>query len=169
MVEKRIVSVGIVFKIVSVESICYRHTLIGFKTYLCTDGSNDIQSDICVLFELDGVILAFTDDDLQIAQLNILGYFKAEGEDAMVRMDVAQASRPVWYMDAKAVVPADSEGDVEEVVHVRVPVAKLRRDSADIVNIPVTYVAPLFSHAVHEMYVVKWKQVSMSLPQYRST
>ena len=79
-------------------------------------------------------------------------YFKAEGEDAMVRLDDAQASRPVWYMDAKAVVPADSEGDVEEVVHVRVPVAKLRRDYADIVNIPVTYVAPLFSHAVHEMY-----------------
>ena len=79
-------------------------------------------------------------------------YFKAEGEDAMVRLDDAQASRPVWYMDAKAVVPADSEGEVEEVVHIRVPVSKLRRDYADIVNIPVTYVAPLFSHAVHEMY-----------------
>ena len=79
-------------------------------------------------------------------------YFVAEGEDAMPRLDDAQASRPVWYMDAKAVVPADSEGAVEEVVHIRVPVAKLRRDYADIVNIPVTYVAPLFSHAVHEMY-----------------
>ena len=79
-------------------------------------------------------------------------YFIAEGEDPMVRLDDAQSSRPVWYMDAKAVVPADSDGDVEEVVHIRVPVSKLRKDYSDIVNIPVTYVAPLFSHAVHEMY-----------------
>lgn len=79
-------------------------------------------------------------------------HFKAEGEDAMPRLDDAQASRPVWYMDAKAVVPADYAGDMEEVVHIRVPVAKLRKEYSDIVNIPVTYIAPLFSHAVHEMY-----------------
>lgn len=79
-------------------------------------------------------------------------YFKAEGEDAMPRLDDAQASRPVWYMDAKAVVPAPSDEPLEEVVHIRVPVAKLRKEYADIVNIPVTYIAPLFSHAVHEMY-----------------
>lgn len=79
-------------------------------------------------------------------------YFKAEGEDAMSRLDDAQASRPIWYMDAKAVVPAENDEPVEEVVHIRVPVAKLRKEYADIVNIPVTYIAPLFSHAVHEMY-----------------
>ena len=79
-------------------------------------------------------------------------YFKAEGEDAMPRLDDAQASRPVWYMDAKAVVPSACDEPVEEVVHIRIPVAKLRKEYADIVNIPVTYIAPLFSHAVHEMY-----------------
>ena len=79
-------------------------------------------------------------------------YFKAEGEDAMPRLDDAQASRPVWYMDARAVVPAAHDEPLEEVVHIRVPVAKLRKEYADIVNIPVTYIAPLFSHAVHEMY-----------------
>lgn len=79
-------------------------------------------------------------------------YFKAEGEDAMPRLDDAQASRPVWYMDAKAVVPSDHDGPVEEVAHIRVPVAKLRKEYSDIVNIPVTYIAPLFSHAVHEMF-----------------
>ena len=79
-------------------------------------------------------------------------YFRAEGEDAMSRLDDAQASRPIWYMDAKAVVPAENDEPVEEVVHIRVPVAKLRKEYADIVNIPVTYIAPLFSHAVHEMY-----------------
>lgn len=79
-------------------------------------------------------------------------YFKAEGEDAMPRLDDAQASRPVWFMDAKAVVPASADGLIEEVAHIRVPVAKLRKEYSDIVNIPVTYIAPLFSHAVHEMY-----------------
>ena len=79
-------------------------------------------------------------------------YFKAEGEDAMQRLDDAQASRPVWYMDAKAVVPAESDEAEETVVHIRVPVSKLRKEYADIVNIPVTYIAPLFSHAVHEMF-----------------
>ena len=79
-------------------------------------------------------------------------YFRAEGEDAMPRLDDAQASRPVWYMDARAVVPAAYDEPVEEVVHIRVPVAKLRKEYSDIVNIPVTYIAPLFSHAVHEMY-----------------
>jgi hypothetical protein len=79
-------------------------------------------------------------------------YFKAEGEDAMPRIDDAQSSRPVWYMDAKAVVPASCNEPLEEVVHIRVPVSKLRKEYSDIVNIPVTYIAPLFSHAVHEMY-----------------
>ena len=78
-------------------------------------------------------------------------FFKAEGDDAMMRLEDVPASRPVWYMDAKAVVPADSDNVEEEVVHIRVPVAKLRKEYSDIVNIPVTYIAPLFSHAVHEL------------------
>ena len=103
-------------------------------------------------------------------------YFKAEGDDAMQRLDDVQASRPVWYMDAKAVVPANSDECEEEVVHIRVPVAKLRKEYADIVNIPVTYIAPLFSHAVHELvggemetgeYVVASVQVNLR-PYYPS-
>ena len=40
-------------------------------------------------------------------------YFKAEGEDAMPRLDDAQSSRPVWYMDARAVVPAAHDEPLE--------------------------------------------------------
>ena len=103
-------------------------------------------------------------------------YFKAEGEDAMERLEDVQASRPVWYMDAKAVVPEASDETEEEVVHIRVPVAKLRKEYSDIVNIPVTYIAPLFSHAVHELvagemesgeYVVASVQVNLR-PYYPS-
>ena len=34
----------------------------------------------------------------------------------------------------------------------RVPVAKLKKDYLDLANIPVTYVAPMLSHAVHEIF-----------------
>ena len=103
-------------------------------------------------------------------------YFKAEADDAMVHLEDVQASRPVWYMDAKAVVPESADALEEEVVHIRVPVSKLRKDYSDIVNIPVTYIAPLFSHAVHELvagemesgeYVVASVQVNLR-PYYPS-
>ena len=103
-------------------------------------------------------------------------YFKAEGDDAMIRLEDVSASRPIWYMDAKAVVPANADEDEEEVVHIRVPVTKLRKEYSDIVNIPVTYIAPLFSHAVHELiggemetgeYVVASVQVNLR-PYYPS-
>lgn len=102
--------------------------------------------------------------------------FKAEGEDAMVRLDDLPASRPVWYMDAKATVPSAADESVEEVVHLRIPAAKLRKEHSDIVNIPVTYIAPLFSHAVYEIaggnmeageYVVASVQVNLR-PYYPS-
>ena len=58
-------------------------------------------------------------------------YFKAEGEDPMQHMEDAVASRPVWYMDAKAAVAAPAPGGMEDVVQVRVPVAKLKKDYLD--------------------------------------
>ena len=103
-------------------------------------------------------------------------YFKAEGDDAMQRLEDVPASRPIWYMDAKAVVPANADENVEEVVHIKVPVSKLRKEYADMVNIPVTYIAPLFSHAVQELvagemetgeYVVASVQVNLR-PYYPS-
>lgn len=103
-------------------------------------------------------------------------YFKAEGDDPMVRMDDVNASRPVWYMDAKAAVPEPVAVPGEQVVQVRVPLNKLKRDYSELGNIPVTYIAPFFSHAVHEMiagemeageYVVASVQVNLR-PYYPS-
>ena len=79
-------------------------------------------------------------------------YFAAESEDAMEKMQEKFASRPVWYMDAKALVPQPVEAEQEEVVQVRVPVAKLKKDYLDLANIPVTYMAPMLSHAIHEIF-----------------
>ena len=77
--------------------------------------------------------------------------FEGEREDAMIRMENMHSSRPVWYMDAKAVVPEKVMGLPEQVVQVRIPQNKLKRDYKDLPTVPVTYVAPFISHAVHEI------------------
>jgi hypothetical protein len=78
-------------------------------------------------------------------------YFEAEGEDPMVKMEDANASRPIWFMDAKAVVPPKAEGESEEVVQVRIPLNKLKKDYMDLPTAPVTHVAPFISHALYEL------------------
>lgn len=74
----------------------------------------------------------------------------AEGADALPRMDDLSASRPVWYMDAKAAKGSVPGALKEDVVQVRIPQSKLKGDRMQLVNIPVTYLAPVFSHAVYE-------------------
>lgn len=104
-------------------------------------------------------------------------FFKAEGEDPMTRMEDAYSSKPIWYMDAKAVVPELVEDQDEEVVQVRIPLNKLKKDYLELSNIPVTYVAPFLSHAVHEQvcgmmeigeYVVASVQINLR-PYYPSS
>ena len=103
-------------------------------------------------------------------------YFDAEGEDPMLRMEDAYSSKPVWFMDAKAVVPEMEESDCEEVVQVRIPLNKLKKDYLELSNIPVTYVAPFLSHALYEFvsdmkengeYVVASVQINLR-PYYPS-
>ena len=103
-------------------------------------------------------------------------FMKAEAEDPMLRMEDAYSTRPVWYMDAKAVSPSPEALDTEEVVQVRIPLAKLKKDYLDLANIPVTYVAPFLSHALHELvcgamevgeYIVASVQINLR-PYYPS-
>lgn len=77
-------------------------------------------------------------------------YFQAEGDDPMPKIDDMPSSRPVWYMDAKAVRPELPDTVREEIVQVRIPQSRLKGDKMDLVNIPVTYLAPIFSHTVQE-------------------
>lgn len=75
-----------------------------------------------------------------------------EGSDPLPRIDDLPASRPVWYMDAKAVNVPVADGVREDVVQMRIPKSKLKGDRIQLVNIPVTYLAPVFSHAVYEQH-----------------
>ena len=103
-------------------------------------------------------------------------FFAAEGEDPMSRMEDAYSSKPIWYMDAKAVVPEVENKEYEEVVQVHIPLSKLKKDYLELANIPVTYVAPMLSHALYESlseniaageYVVASVQINLR-PYYPS-
>ncbi|MDE6148044.1 MAG: hypothetical protein K2G18_08350 [Bacteroidales bacterium] len=79
-------------------------------------------------------------------------FFQAEGEDAMLKMEDINASRPVWYMDAKAIVPPSAEKGQEEVVQVRIPMdGPMKLFTGAAVN-HVACISPAFSQAVQEMY-----------------
>lgn len=79
-------------------------------------------------------------------------FFPAEAEDPMSGIDDINASRPVWYMDAKAVRLTSGTSSLapQQVAQVRIPVGKLRGEMTQLATMPVTYVAPVFSHALFE-------------------
>ena len=82
-------------------------------------------------------------------------YMPLEGADPLPRIDDMPSSRPVWYMDAKAVNPQSADAVREDIVQVRIPQSRLKGDKMQMVNIPVTYLAPVFSHAVYEALAEK--------------
>ena len=137
---------GYLFRI----SYCHKHLYVDYHRALADEFGMMAFVKALVLryLELSGYPVQ-TDGSVKLLSSE---YFDAEGDDPMEKMQDMSASRPVWYMDAKAVIPETPEGDVEEVVQVRIPVAKLKKDYLDLPSIPVTYVAPLLSHALREVY-----------------
>ena len=131
-------------------SYCHKHLYVDYHRSLADEFGMMAFVKALVLryLELSGYPVQ-TDGSVKLISGE---YFKGEGDDPMVRMHEAYSSRPIWYMDAKAVVPQTVEAECEEVVQVKVPVAKLKKDYLDLASIPVTYVAPLLSHAMHEVF-----------------
>ena len=137
---------GYLFRI----SYCHKHLYVDYHRALADEFGMMafVKALVMRYLELSGYPVQ-TDGSVKLMSDE---YFQAEGEDPMEKMQDKFASRPVWYMDAKALVPEIVEGDKEEVVQVRVPVAKLKKDYLDLASIPVTYMAPLLSHALREVY-----------------
>ena len=137
---------GYLFRI----SYCHKHLYVDYHRALADEFGMMafLKALVMRYLELSGYPVQ-TDGSVKLLSDE---YFQAEGEDPMEKMQDKFASRPVWYMDAKALVPEVVEGDKEEVVQVRVPVAKLKKDYLDLASIPVTYMAPLLSHALREVY-----------------
>ena len=135
---------GYLFKVsVSHKTICF-----DFSRALVDESGlmAFVKAVIYRYIELVGYPLA---DDGSVKKLSD-PYLPAEGNDPFPRMDDMHASRPVWYMDAKAVKAPMQDVVREEVVQVRIPQVRLKGDKIQLPNIPVTYLAPVFSHAVYE-------------------
>ena len=76
-----------------------------------------------------------------------------EADDAFVRLDDIPASRPVWYMDAKAVkLPEGNPHDRFSVTQIHVPLSKIKGEARFYTGMPSTIVSPFFSHALLEEY-----------------
>ncbi len=77
-------------------------------------------------------------------------FFDAEAGDSLSRLEDIQASRPIWYMDAKAFqLPAGNNG-ICYFTQVRIPLSKLKGDMCAFSGGPLNYVTPLFSHVLYE-------------------
>ena len=137
---------GYLFRI----SYCHKHLYVDYHRALADELGMMafVKALVMRYLELSGFPVQ-TDGSVKLLSGE---YFSAEGEDPMVKMQDKVASRPVWYMDAKALVPETVSGDDEEVVQVRVPISKLKKDYLDLASIPVTYMAPLLSHSLHEIF-----------------
>lgn len=80
---------------------------------------------------------------------------RLEGIDPYERLEDFPASRPVWYMDAKAfAVPsgAGSESGRENVFQLRIPLSKVRGQVRQYLSQPEAFISPLFSSVLHEKY-----------------
>lgn len=76
----------------------------------------------------------------------------AEAQDPMITLEDKQASRPVWYMDAKAVKICGCTSDFQKVVQVRIPLSRIPREYDLMSKEPETFLIPLISHSVYETY-----------------
>lgn len=76
-----------------------------------------------------------------------------EADDAFSKMDDIPASRPVWYMDAKAFsfhgICCPCPGDTQVI---RIPLPKVKGQAKSYMNMTTSFVAPFFSHVLSEEY-----------------
>ena len=80
-------------------------------------------------------------------------YHDIEADDAFVKLDDIPASRPIWYMDAKAVnLPHRQQENTFRVTRIHVPLAKVKGEARLYTGMPSTIVSPFFSQALLEEY-----------------
>lgn len=90
----------------------------------------------------DGNVRTLTDGEIHVSE-----------EDPMEHIADIPASRPAWYMDAKAfLLRHDRPEGPDRITQIRVPLSRLRSHAKDHGSLPVTFIAPLVSHAVYEKY-----------------
>lgn len=84
-----------------------------------------------------------------------------EGMDPYERLDDIPASRPVWYMDAKAFNASHGgtgSGGSVHVQQIRIPLARVKGQTRDYLSAPESFLSPLFSHTLYEFYAADMAQ-----------
>lgn len=76
----------------------------------------------------------------------------AEGLDPYVRLEDIPASRPVWYMDAKAFAVPSLLPEEEKVFQIRIPLSKVKGQVRQYIAQPEAFISPMFSHVLYEKY-----------------
>ena len=83
-------------------------------------------------------------------------YHEIESDDAFVKLDDIPASRPIWYMDARAVEmdrPGISDGF--RVTRIHLPLSKVRGEAVSCLSMPSTVVSPFFAQALLDRFPEK--------------
>ena len=83
-------------------------------------------------------------------------YHDIEADDAFVKLDDIPASRPIWYMDARAVEmdrPGISDGF--RVTRIHLPLSKVRGEAVSCLSMPSTVVSPFFAQALLDRFPEK--------------
>lgn len=79
---------------------------------------------------------------------------RESADDPFDAMEDIPASRPAWYMDAKAFnIPlpeSDSAGC--HVVQMQIPLSRLRSHAREYADVPETFISPIVSHALLQEY-----------------
>ncbi len=98
-------------------------------------------------------------------------FHSIEADDAFVALDDIPASRPVWYMDARALGISSRSGDSPfKVTRIHIPVAKIKGEAKEYITMPSTIVSPFFAEALLEShpdksvpgeYVISYIQINL--------
>ena len=80
-------------------------------------------------------------------------YHDIEADDAFVRLDDIPASRPVWYMDARALsIPHLSGTGEYRVTRIHLPLSRIKGEARMYTGMPSTIVSPFFAQALTDSY-----------------
>lgn len=82
------------------------------------------------------------------------GVTRISEDDPFGAIEDFPASRPAWYMDAKAfhIPGAENVSGHFRAVQIRIPLTRLRSCAKDYADVPETFISPIVSHAIHQEY-----------------
>lgn len=80
-------------------------------------------------------------------------FFEMEAEDALEGLEDIPASRPVWYMDAKAHIDkTHCSSATNNVCQIHIPISSIKGELKEGINMVSSFITPFFSQCMLEEY-----------------